>query len=265
MKSTTALIPLSFLLLPAHAATLANSWTFESPDPFNDKVGTAHGTAGANITTTTGVNGGTAMVAPTSTAGASSYVDINETGITSLVNTGFSVSFWTQLANDSSTTLNRGFFDFSGNSGDTGVQGLFRGSDSAINCRVDGSGTPNAVIAYTTINIEDGQWHHIALTFERGLADGFKLYLDGGLATSVATTTFLTTTTVGPNSTSFLGSFNYGGVANSNGLNGALDDFKIWSGAMTASEVTAEFNAVPEPSTTVLGALAGLALWRRRR
>lgn len=265
MKTTIALISLCGLLPPAHAATLTNSWTFESPNAFNDKTGTAHGTAGANITTTTGVGGGTAMVAPSTVAGSASYVDISETGITSMLNTGFSVTFWTKVANDSSATINRGFFDFSGNGGDTGIQGLLRGTDNALNFRVDGSGTPNAVIAYTTINIEDGQWHHIGLTFERNLADGFKLYVDGAFASSASTTTFLTTTTVGPNTASYLGSFNFTGSSEAKGLNGALDHFKIWSGAMTSGEVLTEFNAVPETSTAALGALAGLVLLRRRR
>lgn len=263
MKTTYQPLLAACLAVTAHGATLTNSWTFESPNAFNDKIGTAHGTAGANITTTTGFNGGTAMFAPSTVAGSASYVDINESGITSMVNTGFSVTYWVNIADDSAL-LNRGMFDFSGNTTDTGIQGLFRGTtDNALNFRVDGSGTPSAVIAYTTVNIEDGQWHHIGLTFERNLADGFKLYLDGSLATSVSTTSFLADTTVGPNASSYLGSFNFTGSSETKGLNGALDDFGVWSGVLTASEMAAQ--AVPEPASAGLALLGGLVLLRRRR
>lgn len=263
MKTAKLTILGACLAAGTHAATLTNSWTFESPNAFNDKTGTANGTAGANITTTTGYNGGTAMVAPSTVASSAGYVDINETGITSMLNTGFSITYWVKIANDSAA-LNRGMFDFSGNTTDTGIQGLFRGTtDNALNFRVDGSGTPSAVIAYTTINIEDGQWHHIGLTFERNLSDGFKLYVDGAFATSVSTTTFLTSTTVGPNTSSYLGSFNFTGSSETKGLNGALDDFGVWSGVLTASEMAAQ--AVPETASAGLALLGGLVLLRRRR
>ena len=30
-------------------------------------------------------------------------------------------------------------------------------------------------------NIDDGQWHHVAVTYENGASNPFKLYIDGGL------------------------------------------------------------------------------------
>ena len=247
VSALICILPLSCV----QAATLANLWDFESPNPYNDKVGTANGTAGANITTTTGHDGGTAMVAPSVVASSASYVDIADTNITAMAGTGFSVSFWVKMDNDGGF-VNRGLFDFSGNGGDTGIQGLFRGgTDNAINCRVDGVGTPNCIIAYTGANIEDGQWHHIVLTFVAGTADGFKLYLDGTFATSVSTSTFTASTGVGPNSTSFLGSFNFTGASETKGLNGALDDFGVWSGVLTAAEVYALAHPVSLPAVAI--------------
>ena len=48
---------------------------------------------------------------------------------------------------------------------------------------------------------------------------------------------------------------------------GAIDEFRVYSGALTASEVSALAAPVPEPSTFVLmgAGFAGLAVWRRRR
>jgi hypothetical protein len=258
------LASLTILAAPLHAATITHLWNFEAPDAFDDKVGTAHGTAGASVTTAAGFSGGTAAVFPATVGSAAQFVEIDETNITSMVNTGFSVTFWFKIANDGSTTANRGFFDFSGNGGDTGIQGLFRGSDGALNFRIDGSGAPNSVIAFTTIPVEDDAWHHLALTFERGLADGFKLYVDGSFATASSTTTFLESTIVGPNANSYLGTFNFTGASEAKGLNGALDEFGVWSGVLSPAEVSA-LAAVPEPGVALLGSLGLLTLLRRRR
>jgi hypothetical protein len=204
------------------------------------------------------------MFAPSTVASAAAYVDIADANISSMTNTGFSVSYWFKVADDNAA-LNRGFFDFSGNNGDTGIQGLFRGAtDNALNFRIDGSGAPFAVIAYVpTVSVEDNAWHHIALTFQGGLADGFKLYLDGSEVSSASTTSFTAATGVGPNVNSYLGSFNFTGSSEAKGLNGALDDFAIWSGVLTPAEVGAL--AIPEPSAAILSALGLLAVLRRRR
>ena len=85
MRTIQSFALILFLPSALGAATLTNLWNFESPDPFNDKLGTAHGTAGSSITTTTGFNGGTAAVFPASVGPSAHYVDIAESGITSLL------------------------------------------------------------------------------------------------------------------------------------------------------------------------------------
>jgi hypothetical protein len=263
MRTIQSFALILFLPSALGAATLTNLWNFESPNPFNDKVGTANGTAGSSITTSTGFNGGTAAVFPASVGSSAHYVDIDESTITSMVGSGFSITFWFKIANDNAT-VTRGLFDFSGNGGDTGIQGLILGTNN-LNFRIDGVGTPNSVINIAPpSSVEDNEWHHIALTFQAGLADGFKLYLDGAPLTSSSTTAFTLSTGVGPNANSYLGSFNFTGATETKGLNGALDEFGIWSGVLTPSEVTA-LAAIPEPATALLGGLGLLTLLRRRR
>lgn len=54
------------------------------------------------------------------------------------------------------------------------------------------------------------------------------------------------------------------------GMNGNVNEFRIWSGELSAAEVGANFaagpdNLIPEPSSLALILLSGLAVFRRRR
>ncbi len=87
-----------------------------------------------------------------------------------------------------------------------------------------------------TAVIADGNWDHIAITLNAGVANGSTLYVDG-----VAKKTFIWT----PQYQS--GTLTIGAVYNGSTLNqyfnGAIDHVKIFNRALTASEIEAEYAA----------------------
>ena len=82
-------------------------------------------------------------------------------------------------------------------------------------------------------NITDGNWHHIALTFQQGQTNGFKSYLDGNLVAQTNAVNFM------PNFQgmgAFLGS-RYG---NSEFMNGSMDELRFYNKALSQAEIQAD-------------------------
>lgn len=290
MKTTIALIPLCSLLLPAHAASVIHSWDFEGGSPYLDKVGAAEGsvTGSTTVNTTPGYNGGNAAAIQrsASTAG-NATVNIAHTSGSPTITTpmsGFSLTFWFKIADDGFTaaaTGNRGFFDFNASGTDSGYHGLYNTTSASalqgqgqLNFRVDNGANTNAVVFLSPIlTLEDNQWHHIAVTFNPGQSSGgFSAYLDGAALANIFSPSGATLTNtsgfasgdIDSQNTPYLGAYNLAAAATTGGLGGGLDDFQIWSGVLTPSEIS-NLASVPETSTAALGALAGLVLLRRRR
>ena len=103
--------------------------------------------------------------------------------------------------------------------------------------------------------IYDGQWHHIAATYDSATSTK-RLYFDGvelgsGLVIAdlnVAATGFT------------LGATRTGGE----GFNGLIDDVRVYDNVLSQSEISA-LSSIPEPSAAALLGLGGLALAFRRR
>lgn len=258
----------------AGAASIIHSWDFEGD--YLDKAGAADGsvTGGTTVGTTTGFDGGTAAVFQHSVSGVNDTVSIAHTAASPTITTpisGFSITYWFKIADDGLTGAagNRGFFDFSGNATDSGYQGLYLGAGQ-LNFRIDEGGTSStaAIITTSAVSVEDNDWHHIALTFTPNAgAGGFAAYLDGAALTNINANGGNTNGFDGDidaQDNPYLGSFNFGGTTENKGLNGALDEFQIWSGVLTPAEISA-LASVPEPSTGLLGLLGVAALLRRRR
>ncbi len=122
----------------------------------------------------------------------------------------------------------------------------------------DAAGGAGATIQGTRL-VNDGNWHHVAVTRESG--GPLRIYLDGYLEASG--TAGVAALTSNPN-------IDFGGnTLDGRYFNGSLDEVAFYGRALTASEIFAHFAAatVPEPSTLLLGfmGLAALVLLRGRR
>jgi hypothetical protein len=81
-------------------------------------------------------------------------------------------------------------------------------------------------------NAMNGNWHHVAMTWQRNTANGFKSYLDGQL---VAQRTSLDVALPSINSGMFLGAFD----GTSEFMTGTLDEVRVWNVARTQAEIQA--------------------------
>ncbi|OBW41640.1 hypothetical protein AB670_01995 [Chryseobacterium sp. MOF25P] len=89
-----------------------------------------------------------------------------------------------------------------------------------------------------TVTLNDGNWHHIAVTYDNSLSTNkYKLYVDGNLDTqgniSTATNTVaLTNMIIGRRINPSLGGF----------FNGSIDEVRVWDKALTLAEIQANKN-----------------------
>ena len=86
----------------------------------------------------------------------------------------------------------------------------------------------------TSVNVYDGQWHHIAMTWDKGKADGFKSYVDGVLVDNRASAN--ANLPVFNNLTPTVGAFNNNGAL-SEFTNGEIARIRIWKSARTDAQV----------------------------
>lgn len=119
------------------------------------------------------------------------------------------------------------------------------------------------------INLYDGLWHHIVATTTA--AGGTELFVDGLSRATGAGPANLTTGNPAQNLL-WIGNNPQGGANRM--WDGTVDDAAMWETVLTAADVTqiyqaglagTSLGAIPEPSTGILGGLAGLLLIVRRR
>jgi len=253
---------LNYWSLDGNGADTAGAYA-ESTSTGADDV-TAGGTAGAaSIDGAGGLFGGSAVFDRTigndGRLAAANSADVNAAG------ESLTTSLWVQFDTE-----------------DAGWQALL-GKGEGTNYRIavenggDGTNQYSAGYAGGTgdvwddngTNIQDGNWHHIVAITNNG--GGVELYVNGALEASGAGPANIGN--VNPTDGElFIG--NNAGATNRM-WDGRIDDVAQWERALTAQEVSLIYSSglagaplesvIPEPSTGLLGALAGLLLIARRR
>ncbi|HRJ34669.1 MAG TPA: LamG domain-containing protein, partial [Flavobacteriales bacterium] len=94
----------------------------------------------------------------------------------------------------------------------------------------------------TTTNLNDGNWHHVAMAFEIGIPSGIKLYIDGSLS---ATGTIINVS--GQSGTLIIGN----NESQNSYFEGSIDGVRFWNRALCGEEIFNNMNcqivgAVPD-------------------
>lgn len=116
-------------------------------------------------------------------------------------------------------------------------------------------GTGVVAAGQSTVNLANDQWYHVAMTYNNS---NVEYFVNGA---SAGTTTIGLFNDEGAGAETKIGG-RAGGVENFLGL---MDEVKYDDAILTVGEIQASATAVPEPSSSALLGLAGLALILRRR
>lgn len=185
------------------------------------------------------------------------YGDIHDIGMGD-----YTVTMWFNTA----ATSGLQFLASKGNAGSTSVGWSIFIENGDLIARLGGGGSGNRASQHIGISGEADTWHHVAFVIDNtaGTVTG---YLDGsntGWANGKggpSGNTFTAGTDISDASQLRLGIAGNG----SGEFRGELDDFRIYNEALDAAQVAATMNPVPEPSSSALLGLGGLALVLRRR
>ena len=251
-KNTTtlaAVAALAMIIPQANAALLAH-WTFDEGSGTTAADSSGNGLTATTTATTTYVAGisGTAAQLPRFTLADSSSLALAGG------NTAFTISLWANTTTSDDFAVLAGFEG----QGSTGDRYAIKTSGGNIEATVGG-----ATAAANLPTTSNGNWIHIVAVNDP-TAGNSKIYVNGVQSGADGSVINLSSTDL---------QWTMGTYWNSNSYNytGALDDVQVYDEALSAGDVTFLFNnagstvAVPEPSTTALLGLGGLALILRRR
>lgn len=171
--------------------------------------------------------------------GSSEFLEIPNNPAFNIGTTSFSIEFWV-LTNDMS---NLEYLAVNRNSSSIGWAIWKNGSGTVGFAARDQLGNYDSMFG-TISQIDDGGWHHIAVTWNRGGVT--TLYIDGGYETQK-------TLNVGGD-ISHTGDINLGyGVSPTTGnatyLNGEIDEFRIWSEARSSGDIATYMSTHLNPSS----------------
>jgi hypothetical protein len=251
-----------FVASSASAATLISEWNFDSSDLVNSVDttfnGTGVGTVGYASSTLFGGGGQaldiSAALSAMRVGNSASGDGINNYSSTFDDLTSFSVSFWVKAAADDSSTSDDAWTVIASKGNQTASGWVIRkkGNDNNAVGQID---TDQTSIG----NSFDAAWHHIVMTVNG--PSSVSYYFDNGAAITNNTISYLADASL-----PLLFGANWENGLRS--LNGQLDEIKIYSGVLDATEVSNLYNtnAIPEPgSYALLAGLAGMAFVMARR
>ena len=204
---------------------------------FDETSGTACSDSSGNGHTAMLVGGGASFQpglqnnAVTLSGAAGSYVSLPPTAADGL--TSFSISVWVKVA--AQATWAR-LWDLG--TGTTTYMFVTPDTDtSSLRFAITAGGSSREQRVDVVPSFASGAWHHVALTMAAGsLGNTATMYLDAVAAGTMSTT--LTPASLGTMTQAWLGQSAF---ATDPHLNGQLDSFRLYSRALTASEVATLF------------------------
>lgn len=191
-----------------------------------------------NGRTVTPSNGPTATVGATGQAntayafnGSDQYLTIANADVIPADTTNYTVSVWAKGIAPGSTDY--AYFAIRGATTSIGSSVFWLGTITGVNQYISSAANGRYGSGASTVSSTAGAWRHVVLVFagnyQTTYVDGVQRTDTSNGATAVATTG--TVLTLG------------GGTAGFRDLVGALDDFRVYNRALSASEVTALFTA----------------------
>jgi len=122
----------------------------------------------------------------------------------------------------------------------------------------DGTASTNAKVYDNTVNIDDGNWHHVALTFT---TDTLTLYVDGAVVSSPTKLLDGTVNTLFNNTGVLrMAAFNTGTTSP---MVGNIDEPSYWDKQLSAAEISEIYNGGVPTDLTTHSASANLIEWWR--
>ena len=106
-------------------------------------------------------------------------------------------------------------------------------------------GSPAGATTYSNVSLNDGIWHHVALRIQLGVSNGTQMYLDGQPVGPAIT---LNTLSFPPNN-----NFQIGCNTNVQFFDGQIDNVKIYSRALSDSEINESYNCLSVSSAGLNG------------
>jgi gliding motility-associated-like protein len=171
--------------------------------------------------------------------GFSQYLEIPNSTATNLGTSSFSLEFWVKLNALSGLTY------LASNRNAAGVGwAVFVDGSGYVGFGVRDAAGSFDVQSGTISSINDGNWHHIAVTWDRG-STVMNLYIDGGFETTdnmaVGDVGTAASTTVGYGVSPSSGNATY--------LNGGIDEFRFWSEPRSSGDIQTYMSAHLNPTS----------------